>query len=66
MGRFIVLEVPAICNRCKKLIRAGRLALWMAGTFRCYTCARKGRGEATECPEERQMLAELLDERDAR
>lgn len=64
MGRFIVLEVPALCNRCHKVIRKGRIALWMAGTFRCYTCAKKARGEAKESAEEAELLKEMLDERE--
>jgi hypothetical protein len=61
MGRFIVLEVPAICVKCGKLIRGGRIALWTAGSFTCYTCAKKGRGEAPESVEEKQLKAALLD-----
>lgn len=62
MGRFIVLEVPAICSRCGRLVRRGRLALWTAGTVKCYTCAKKGRGEAPESIEEKQLKAALLDD----
>jgi hypothetical protein len=59
MGRFIRLTNPEDCLRCKKMIRAGRVAYWYGlSTFECYSCHKKG-GEAAEIAEEKAMIEEL-------
>jgi len=62
-GRFIILTNPAICCSCTKLIRKGRAAFWDAGTFACYSCVKKKRGEAPESAEEKLLVDDMIDQR---
>lgn len=63
MSPFIRLANPAVCCQCRRIIRAGRLALFEMSSFTCYTCSKK-RGEAIEDPEEEEILKGLVDELD--
>ena len=65
MSPFIRLSNPAICCRCAKLIRAGRLALFEMSTMTCYTCAKK-RGEAKHDIEEDAILAGLIEDEEGK
>ncbi len=61
MARFIILENPAICRTCHKVIPAGRGAWWGAGRARCVPCQDK-RGIVKMTPEEQALIDDKIRE----